>query len=351
MIGAGIAGAATARALARAGRHVIVLERFELGHERGSSHGSSRIFRLNYPDERYVRLAQTSLAGWRELEAESGVTLLTQNGALDLGTRALDNARALSSCGVPFELLGGTEAGKRWPLAVSADEHAMFQPDGGVLAADRAHELLVASARLAGAEFRKQAAAVELVLARQLVHVRTSTEELRASAAVVTAGPWAPALLAPLGIVLPVVPTRETVVYLELDDAGATPSLIDYARVPHDDAGLARAGQAGYALLAPGFGLKAGLHHSGPVTDPNDDPPPERELADWIVSWAQDRFPGAGRELVAETCIYTNTLDERFVLERHGRIVVGSACSGHGFKFAPEIGRTLAALAIEASEH
>ncbi|MGI8973138.1 MAG: FAD-dependent oxidoreductase [Gaiella sp.] len=348
MIGAGIAGAATARALARAGHEVVVLERFPLGHRRGSSHGSSRIFRLNYPDERYVRLAQASLQGWRELEAESGVQLLTHNGALDLGDRASENAQALSACGITFELLTGAEVADRWSLAVEAAEHAVFQPDGGVLAADRAYEALVESARSHGAEFREEVPALELELASRSVRVRTATDELRADAVVVTAGAWAPALLAPLGIDLAVTPTRETVVYLELDDA-AMPSLIDYERVPVDAAGLARPGQVGYALHAPGIGLKAGLHHAGAVTDPDDDPDPDRELAEWIVDWAHGRFPAAGRELAAETCIYTNTADEGFVVERHGRVVVGSACSGHGFKFAPEVGRILAALTVEAT--
>jgi sarcosine oxidase len=69
----------------------------------------------------------------------------------------------------------------------------------------------------------------------------------------------------------------------------------------------------------------------------------------WALEWAHGRYPGAGALLGTDTCIYTNTADEAFVLERHGRVVVGSACSGHGFKFAPLVGRTLAALAIEAA--
>ena len=166
----------------------------------------------------------------------------------------------------------------------------------------------------------------------------------------VTAGAWAPELLGTAGIDLPVVPTRETVVYLALDGAMDLPPIIDYARLPDAGAaGLGRAGQAGFALAAPGVGLKAGLHHSGPVTDPSDDPEPDENVARWVADWARERYPGAGEVLGTETCLYTNTADESFILERRGRIVVGSACSGHGFKFAPQVGRTLAALARDAA--
>jgi sarcosine oxidase len=76
----------------------------------------------------------------------------------------------------------------------------------------------------------------------------------------------------------------------------------------------------------------------------------DTSVAAWTAGWVAARFPEAGETLGMETCLYTNTSDEEFVLERHGRVVVGSACSGHGFKFAPIVGRTLAALAREAAD-
>ena len=128
------------------------------------------------------------------------------------------------------------------------------------------------------------------------------------------------------------------------------PPVIDYDGVPAaEEGGIARVGQAAYALAAPGVGLKAGLHHSGPVTDPDAEPEPDDRVASWVTGWATRRFEAVGEPLGAETCLYTNTADEEFVLERHGRVVVGSACSGHGFKFAPVVGRTLAALVLEAA--
>jgi sarcosine oxidase len=128
------------------------------------------------------------------------------------------------------------------------------------------------------------------------------------------------------------------------------PPVIDWATTATAEYGVLRPGQASYALPAPGLGLKAGLHHSGPVADPTETGSPEQNAVRWASGWVASRFPEADPSpLATETCLYTNTADESFVLERHGRVVVGAACSGHGFKFAPLLGRTLAALAREAA--
>jgi sarcosine oxidase len=95
-------------------------------------------------------------------------------------------------------------------------------------------------------------------------------------------------------------------------------------------------------------GLKAGAHHAGAEADPDAEEPPDPAIVERIASWVSERFPDVDPEPVeAQSCFYTTTADEHFVLERRGRVVVGSACSGHGFKFAPAVGRRLAALAME----
>jgi sarcosine oxidase len=104
-----------------------------------------------------------------------------------------------------------------------------------------------------------------------------------------------------------------------------------------------------YSLRDPEAGLKVGVHHAGPEADPNEPGEPDPQLLERISDWVARTYPDADPEPVeAETCLYTNTVDESFVLERHGRIVVGSACSGHGFKFAPAVGDRLAGLAVDA---
>ena len=350
VVGAGVVGAATARALAGTFAEVVLLEQFEVGHSRGSSHGTSRIFRLNYPDARYVRMAKAAQAAWTELERERDVRLLVPSGSLDLGPVAEKTTRALAACGVRYETLGADEVASRWPVRLAREETAVFQADGGIVLADRAHAALLAGAAEAGVEIRESSPVRLLAVERRRVRAVLDADEIRARSIVVTAGAWAPALLAGIDIELPVVPTRETVVYLTLDGAEAVPSVIDYARTPtpNGDAVL-RSGQAAYALAAPGAGLKAGLHHSGPVADPDEAPGPDDAVASWVASWAASRYEGLGDVRGRETCLYTNTADESFLLERHGRVVVGAACSGHGFKFAPVVGRTLAALAREAA--
>ena len=350
VVGGGIVGVATARALADDLRSVVLLEQFELGHTRGSSHGTSRIHRLNYPDEHFVRLAQAAGDAWTALEEERGDQLVERVGVLDLGPAANATARALRARGVLFETLTADEVAARWPLRLEPDETAVFQRDGGFIYAARAHAALLAAATEGGVDVRERTRVTGLALGRGSVTLQLDKGELVARAVVVTAGAWAPRLLAGVGIDLPVVPTRETVVYLELPGAELLPPVIDYGGTPAPgEGGVARPGNSTYSLAAPGRGLKVGLHHAGPVADPDTDGVADERVAAWVAGWAASRYAEAGAPQAAETCLYTNTADESFVLERHGRVVVGSACSGHGFKFAPVVGRTLAALAREAA--
>jgi sarcosine oxidase len=350
IIGAGITGVAAARALAQTGRHVILVEQFELGHEHGSSHGASRIFRLSYPDPHYVRLAQGALLGWRELEAEWGEPLIVHSGGLDFGPVAVENARALASCGVRFELVSGAEVSERWPIAAREDEQALFQPDGGTTLADRAYKALLAGARAAGATVLEHWRVTEIELSHSSVRIRSGSDEIIAHACVVSAGAWARNLLDPLQIELAVVPTRETVAYFAFPDELTLPTMLDDTVPDPAEHGLRRSGLITYALPAPGVGLKAGLHHAGPPADPDQSDEPDPAIVRWVSTWAASRYPGLDpTPFTVETCLYTNTADESFVLERHGRVVVASACSGHGFKFAPVLGRTIAALAADAA--
>jgi len=350
VVGAGITGASTARALAQAGRDVLLVDQFEPGHDHGSSHGSSRIFRLSYPDQHFVRLAQGALQSWRELEADCGERLLVQTGALDFGPVALENARALAASGVRHELLTDTQVRARWPLTAEPGEPILFHPDGGVILSGRAWEVTVAGAVEAGASLLRNVRVTGIEEERGRVRLSTDGEAIVARACVVAAGAWARELLAGPGIELPVIPTRETLTYFALPDALELPPVVDDAVPDPEEHGLRRPGLINYALAAPELGIKAGLHHAGPPTDPDDPGEVDPAVVRWVCTWVARRYPGLDPEPVtSETCIYTNTADESFVLERHGRIVVASACSGHGFKFAPFFGRTLAGLARDAA--
>ena len=337
VVGAGVMGAATAWQLSGRGDRVVLLERFGPDHTRGSSHGPSRIFRFSYADPEYVRMAMEALPLWRRLERESGRAVVIRLGGLDVGGDLDAHARALESCDAPFDLLTGAEARRRFPgIGTSAEEPALFQPDAGIVLADVAVRTLTERARACGAEVRHGARVLELRPDGDRAVVRTPGEEIRAGAVVVTAGAWARDLLAPVGIDLPVTPTRQTVAYFPMAGELAHPIVVDWAE------------PLAYALADPGRGMKAGLHRPGPVADPDEEGRADSGTVSELAAWVSRRLPAASpRPARVETCLYTSTEDERFVLERHGPVVVGSPCSGHGFKFAPLIGRRLAALAGE----
>ena len=329
IVGAGIQGLATARALARRGVDVTIYEQFELDHTRGSSHGASRIFRLSYPDVEWVRMAQEALPLWRELEQESGTQLLELNGIIEFVRGPEEGSqRALEELGARVEVIDADEVVRRFPmLAPPAGMMAVFQPEGGIVLAARARH-----AFLAGAQGR----GVELAERRRVV----SLDELHGDVVVVTAGAWAKELLARAGIDLPVVATSETVCYFRLESHCPVPSIVDFKPGGR--------GHGTYALADPVHGLKLGINQSGRPFDPDDPPGPDDELVELMRAAAARYFPAVDDEPAAvETCLYTNTADERFILERHGRIVVGSACSGHGFKFAPVVGERLARLVLD----
>ena len=336
-VGAGLAGLATAWWLARDGCSVVVLEQFELGHTRGSSHGTSRIFRLSHDDPADVRDAQRALELWRELEAEAGEPLLELNGLLDLRSDPAPAVSALDECDVPYEVLDRAEVERRFGVRPLEGCVGVFQADGGIAYAERTLVALRRSAEAHGATIRAGTRALALADTGAGVSVETSVGRVEAGAAVVAAGAWVARVMASAGVEVPVRPTLETVAYFAF--AGpAPPSLM-----AHEDAG-----PIGYALEAPGIGLKAGLDRTGPAADPDVGGAPDQQLGSRIAGWVRERLPAVAPEPIRlETCLYTNAPGETFVFERHGRIVIGSACSGRGFKFGPLTGRRLADLARE----
>jgi sarcosine oxidase len=336
IVGAGVMGSATAWRLAGRGRDVVLLEQFDLCHDRGSSHGAARVFRLSYDDPTYVHMAMDALPLWRELEEESGRTILTFTGGYDFGPQErLDaNAGALATREASFERIDGAELVRRFP-AVSLPAHTpvLYQPEAGVISAELAVQTLARRAVERGAKLHERSPVLELRLSEEGVDVLTAEETYRSRVAVVTAGAWARGLLAGTGIDLAVVSSRETVAFFWLPEEPALPVLVEWSSSPT------------YALPSPGKGVKVGWHRSGPEANPDSPGAPDRRVLDHLSRWATEHFPSGDRKPHrAETCMYTNTDDERFILERHGPVVVGSACSGHAFKFAPLIGERLAQL-------
>lgn len=336
VVGGGVMGCATARALSSRGVKTTLVEQFEIGHKRGSSHGASRIFRFSYPDPHYVDMAMQSLPLWRALERDADEPLLTTTGGLDTGKRLEEHVEALRACGASFELLTSAEVSALWPELSLPDVDVLYQPDSGFV---RAEASVAAFARGAARRGRvvervRVTALEELV---EAVSLDTSTGRMTFDSVVITAGAWAKNLLTTAGIPLDVRPTRETVAYFQMSGP-PPPTLVEWGE------------PAIYALPDPDRGVKAGEHEAGPTTDPDDDGEVNEASLERVSAWVRERFPHADpAPFAAETCLYTNTPDDHFVLERRGRIVVGSPCSGHGFKFAPLIGERLADLVEEVA--
>jgi sarcosine oxidase len=345
VVGAGVMGSATAWALARRGIDTVVLEQFEAGHDRGSSHGASRIFRLAYEDALYARFAGEALAGWRALEEEAGAHLLTRTGGIDHGDREpLDRiAGALSEIGAAFEFIGSSAAAARWPGIRFAGE-VLVQPDAGVLNADAAVAAFLRCAADRGAEMRFGVRVISLEPREGGILVATTADEIDADVVVLTAGSWLPTLAVDLVALPPLLVTQEQPAYFAPRDAETAWPVFVHRLA----AGESLEGVAAYGLPTPGHGLKVGEHGTGPQVDPDRRADPDAAGIARLSRYVEDWLPGldpAPRELIS--CLYTTAPGEHFVVGRVGRVVVGSPCSGHGFKFAPAMGELLASLATE----
>ena len=351
VVGGGAMGAATAWQLARRGREVALLERFEPGHRNGASHGASRNFNVAYDDPAYVRLLVEALPLWRELEAESGTRLLDLVGVANHGHGAHfdDVHAALAAAGIPAEFLPVEEAARRWP-GIRFDTRVLFNERAGRVDADATVAALHATAAAAGADVRHRTRATRIEVvddARVRVGCTTDAgEELfEARTAVVTLGAWTAKLVGGLAMPRLVVTQEQPAHFAVRDGSVAWPSYNHFPGAAAD--GYAYWRSPVYGMLTPGEGVKAGWHGVGPVVDPDarDFLPVPDQLAD-LQRYAREWLPGVDADTVDPiSCTYTTTPDEHFVLDRIGPIVVGAGFSGHGFKFTPVVGRILADLA------
>ena len=350
VIGIGGTGSAAARFLARAGHEVVGFEQFTVGHVWGSSHGESRIIRYTYADEVYTRMMGEAYPLWRELEAEAGADLLARTGGLFFGAwgspvvasaqAALDGAR------VPYERLDAAQARSRFPALRLADtEAALFQPDMGFL---RATDCVRANARLArgwGADLREETPVRDVSQQGDKVVVTTEAGVSEVfDRAVVTAGPWMGRLLAALPLPLRV--TRQEVVYLQPEAGRERDFEADRLPVWID----ADANVYGFPSDGRIAGVKLASHALGQDADP-DAPrrPPDEAYQQQMADYAAGRFAGLSRRVThAQTCLYTNTPNEDFLIgpvPTMPLVWLVSGCSGHGFKFTVLLGRIAAEAA------
>ncbi len=355
VVGLGAHGSAAAYHLAKRGLSVLGIDRFARGHTLGSSGGLSRIIRLSYyehPD--HVPLLRRAWELWRELERESGESLLTQTGGLYMGppegelvSGALASAKEHR---LAHEMLDAAELCRRYPLFhIEDDWLGLFDVQAGWLAPERAIETHLRMAERHGASLRFEEPVARWERDGDGVLVTTASGTYRAARLVLTAGAWMPELLPALAPHLWV--ERNVVFWFE-----PTERVAEFAKLPvwiMEDV-VRPQGVPAYRLYygfpydkEHGFKL-AGLHF-GDRVDPNTVEREPRGLDEERVrAFLRRRIPLAdGERRLAKVCLYTNTPDTFFIIDRvpDAPVVYASACSGHGFKFASAIGELLAGMA------
>ncbi len=351
IVGIGGMGSAAAWQLARRGQRVLGLERFDIPHAMGSSHGVTRIIRLPYYENpAYVPLLRRAYELWRDIERVSGQELLVVTGSIDAGPedRALLQG-ALASArlhDLPHEVLTGAEVNERFPgYRLPPSHRAIYQRDGGFIASERAIVAHVRAAQAAGADIRAR----ERVLAWEPrdggVRVTTDKGTYTASTLILTAGAWIGELAAPLRALA--VPERQVLAWLQ----PRQPRLFAPDRFPVFNLDVEEGRYYGLPVYeVPGF--KFGRYHHRGETAPADGIRSEIDAEDenLLRAFAERYFPeGSGATMALRTCMFTNTLDEHFIIDRHpdhDQVILASPCSGHGYKFCSVIGEILADLAI-----
>jgi sarcosine oxidase len=351
VVGVGAMGSAALYHLARRGTRALGLERFDVPHEHGSSHGFTRIIRLAYfehPD--YVPLVRRAYELWRELEEEAGEPLLHVTGIVEGGERILEGAlRSCAEHGLPHELLDGRELGRRFPAyRLPPQMTVVYQPDGGFLRAERCVVAHVSGALARGALVRARERVLEWRETGAGFLVHTDRGEVATDRLVLTAGAWSQAVARlPQGTVRGV---RQVFAWL----SPSRPELFASRCFPVFNLVLEGTHFYGFPSdSVPGFKLGR-YDHNAPGGDP-DALDREPTLADEepLRAFAERYFPdGAGPTLALRTCLFEPSPDEHFLIGRHPDsegAIVAAGFSGHGFKFASVVGEILADLALEGT--
>jgi sarcosine oxidase len=363
VIGLGGMGSAAAYRLAERGLRVLGLDRHRAVHDQGSSHGSSRITRQAYfEDPAYVPLLLRAAELWPQVEADSGRTIVLWTGGVMVGrpgSRAVSGSlRSAREWDLPHELLDAAEIRRRFPTMTPAeDEIALYEQRAGLVIPEESVAAHLALAARAGADLHHEEQVVSWRADGGGVEVRTPAGRYTAGQLAVCPGPWAPELLAglgvPFGIERQVQYWWEPAAGPDRFRAGRHPIYIweaadgrQFYGFPSFDDPVGRTGDGG---PVGADWVKVAMFRGGrPCTPGTIDrtvhPEEVAAMRDFVVPRLPD-LPGTVRQ--ARTCMYTNTPDEHFVIARHPgheRVVVACGFSGHGFKFVPVVGEIVADL-------
>ncbi len=354
VVGLGAMGSAALAECAARGLRVLGLDRLAPPHDHGSSHGKSRIIREAYfEDPRYVPLVQRAYERWADLERESGRRLWLKTGGLMIGPPegALVSGaiRSAEAHGLPHDRLSAARARAKYPaLEIPDDAIAVWEPRAGVLFPEDCIAAQLERARKHGAELRLGEEVAIWEAGRDGVAVTTTRDRLSAGRLLLASGAWLGSLVPELAPLLTV--TRQPLFWFE---PAAHPERFAPERFPvfiwEDEPG-----RFIYGFPELGDGVKVARHQEGEPTDPDR---VRREVAESEIATMRAVLErcipdGAGRFREAAVCMYTNTPDQHFIVDRHPahrQVVIASPCSGHGFKFASALGEVLADLCTDVT--
>lgn len=350
VVGVGGMGSAAVYHLARRGKRVLGLERFDIPHSMGSSHGVTRIIRLAYYEHpSYVPLLRRAYALWRELQESAGEQLLCVTGGVDAGPEGSaifeGSRRSCELHHLPHEVLTAAALRERYPAYhLPPETFAVVQPDAGFVLPERCIVSHVMAAQALGAEVHGRERAMAWEPRADGVRVETDRGVYEAERLILSAGAWAGSLEPKLAALA--VPERQVLAWFQ----PARPELFQPSRFPVFVLAVEEGHFYGLPIFGvPGFKLGR-FHHLHERVAPDlidrEAHPRDEEL---LRTFAQRYFPdGAGPTMGLKVCMFTNSPDEHFIIDLHPddpRVVVAAGFSGHGFKFCSVVGEILADLA------
>ncbi|MBI1375367.1 MAG: N-methyl-L-tryptophan oxidase [Phycisphaera sp.] len=359
VIGVGTMGSAACWRLAHRGVRVLGIDRYDVPHTHGAHHGGSRVVRKAYfehPD--YVPLLHEAYRGWDELERDSGRTLLHRTGGLYMGrpdSEAIAGSlEAMHTHDLDHEELTREQVHERYPMfRLPEDFVGLIEPVTGFVEPEGAVAAMSELARQSGAELRYGEPVTTWSATSTGVTVQTQRDTYHADRLIVSAGAWSSVIgnaCGKLGVDLVV--TRQVFGWV----TPRRPELFAIGTLPVWLIETGRGGQHyGMPMLPGQTSLKIALHHPGTPTDPDrvdrTTHPDDEATFRYVL---RDHIPDADGPMVdMKTCLYTNSPDSHFVIDRHpdpaahDRVIIACGFSGHGFKFAPAVGRALADLAAD----
>lgn len=354
VVGIGGMGSAACYHLAKRGQRVLGLERFDIPHAMGSSHGVNRIIRLAYyEDPSYVPLLRRAYQLWRDLETEFTEQLLYITGSIDASDPDGDVfAGALRSCelhDLPHTVLTSAELTSRFPgFSLPASHNALYQPEGGFLMSERGIVAHVSGAISAGAEIRARERVIEWDITTAGVRVTTERGVYEAGQLVLSAGAWMQSLVPELQILAQ--PERQVLGWFQPYE----PDIYSTRHFPVFNLSVDEGRYYGFPVHhVPGFKVGRYHHLEEHVSAEAFAREPTATDEEMLRSFTARYFPrAAGPTMALRSCLFTNTPDEHFIIDHlpgAQAVTVASPCSGHGYKFCSVIGEILADLSSGGS--